>query len=203
MSVKPVKNRPYLYGLTGGIASGKSTASNFFIDKGVKVFDSDFYVKRLWVENESLIETVNKKYNINMETDSGKKELADIIFSDELEKIYINSLIHPLVFDAIEKWIEENINEKYLVIDMPLLFESSYENKVDKTIVIYTGRRNQITRLMKRDGLKRVDAEKRIKSQIDLKLKKSMASLVINNNSTIDKLYKKLELLYEVMENEN
>lgn len=203
MSVTNVKNRPYIYGLTGGIASGKSISATFFTDMGIKVFDSDKYVKTLWENNEQLIKKVKEEFNIDMLALDGKRKLANIIFNDDLKRAYLNSLIHPLVFNGIEEFIETNINEKFLIIDMPLLFESGYETKVDKTIVIYTTKSNQISRLMKRDNLTKSEAIKRIDSQLDLKAKKKMGHLIVNNVSTVEKLYDRLNLLYEVMKNEN
>lgn len=202
MSATTVKNKPIIYGLTGGIASGKTTAVNFFKEKGVKVFESDSYVRYLWQNNEDLINKVNAKYNINIKTDEGRKSLANIIFNSELDKAYINSLVHPFVFEGVSKFVKENINEKYVIVDMPLLFEVGYDIKVDKTILIYTTSRNQLSRLMKRDNLSKEDAKKRINSQINLKDKRSLSTYVINNTRTIDKLHDKLNLMYEVMNNE-
>jgi len=202
MSATTVKNKPIIYGLTGGIASGKTTAVNFFKEKGVKVFESDRYVRYLWKNNEDLINKVNAKYNINIKTDEGRKSLANIIFNSELDKAYINSLVHPFVFEGVSKFVKENINAKYVIVDMPLLFEVGYDIKVDKTILIYTTSRNQLSRLMKRDNLSKEDAKKRINSQINLKDKRSLSTYVINNSKTIDKLYDKLNLMYEVMNDE-
>ena len=202
MSATTVKNKPTIYGLTGGIASGKTTAVLFFKDKGVKVFESDSYVRHLWQNNETLIKKVNEKYNIDIKTDEGRKSLANIIFNSELDKAFINSLVHPFVFEGVSNFVNENINEKYIIVDMPLLFEVGYDIKVDKTILIYTTSRNQLTRLMKRDNLSKEDAKKRINSQINLKDKRSLSTYVINNTRTIDKLHDKLNLMYEVMNNE-
>lgn len=199
MSVQTVKNRPVVYGLTGGIASGKSTAVNFFKEKGVKIFDSDQYVKMLWDTNKELVNEVNSKYNIKMPSREGKKALANIIYNSDIDKAYINSLVHPLVFAGVDKFVEENIGEKFLIVDVPLLFETGFDQKVDKTILIYTSKKHQVNRLMKRDNLDKEEAVKRINSQITLKDKKNLSTFVINNTKTIDKLNDKLKLLYEVI----
>lgn len=203
MSAQIAKNKPFVYGLTGGIASGKSTAVNFFIEKGVKVFDSDAYVKSLWKENTELINIVNEKYNIDIKTPEGKKRLADIIFNDDFEKAFVNSLVHPYVFTKIDHFINENINEDFLIIDMPLLFEVGYDSRVDKTILIYTTPRQQLKRLMSRDNIEKDEAFKKIKAQLSIKDKRHMSNYIINNTKDIDRLYKKLELMYEVMKNES
>jgi len=201
--VKTVKNKPKIYGLTGGIASGKSVAAGVFESLNVKIFDSDFYVKKLWEENDELIKKVNEKYNIDITKRKGKDELSNIIFNNELDRFYINSLVHPLVFEGVEKFIKDNIKEPFIIIDMPLLFEVGYENKVDKTILIYTNKRNQINRLMKRDNISKKEALLKINSQIKLKDKRKMSHFVINNNKKIEDLKNKVKLLYEVLKNES
>jgi dephospho-CoA kinase len=203
MSVKHAKNKPFIYGLTGGIGSGKTTATNFFIKKNIKVFDSDLFVKHIWESNLELKKTIKDKYNIDISTISGKKELSNIIFSSISEKAYINSLIHPLVLDGILEFINLNSNEKFLVIDMPLLFEINYEKNVSKTILIYTSKKNQIKRIMKRDNLTKEEALNRINNQMSLKDKKKLADYVIVNNSSMDKYLEKLELLYGGMNDES
>lgn len=201
--MKTVKNKPKIYGLTGGIASGKSVAAGVFESLNVKIFDSDFYVKKLWEENDELIKKVNEKYNIDITKRKGKDELSNIIFNNELDRFYINSLVHPLVFEGVEKFIKDNIKEPFIIIDMPLLFEVGYENKVDKTILIYTNKRNQINRLMKRDNISKKEALLKINSQIKLKDKRKMSHFVINNNKKIEDLKNKVKLLYEVLKNES
>lgn len=201
--MKTVKNKPKIYGLTGGIASGKSVAAGVFESLNVKIFDSDFYVKKLWEENNELIKKVNEKYNIDITKRKGKDELSNIIFNNELDRFYINSLVHPLVFEGVEKFIKDNIKEPFIIIDMPLLFEVGYENKVDKTILIYTNKRNQINRLMKRDNISKKEALLKINSQIKLKDKRKMSHFVINNNKKIEDLKNKVKLLYEVLKNES
>lgn len=203
MSVKNVKNKQIIYGLTGGIASGKTTAINFFLSKDVLVFDSDKYVKYLWETNKNLKDEVKKRYNININTKEGKNKLAKIIFEDDFERFYINNLIHPLVFNGIKEFKEKNKNEPFLIIDMPLLFEVGFDREVDKTILIYTKRKNQIKRLMKRDSLTKKEAIKRIKAQIRLKDKVRLSNYVIKNNKDLKSFNVKLEEMYEVMVNES
>lgn len=201
--MKNVKNKPKIYGLTGGIASGKSITANFFIEHNIKVFDSDKYVKELYLNNSELINKVNTKYKIDINTLEGKTKLSNIIFNNELERMYLNSLIHPLVFQGIDEFIENNIKEDFLIIDMPLLFEVGYDKKVFKSILIYTSKKIQVKRLMNRDSLSKTNAMKRINSQLSLKDKKKMADYIIKNNKDKEDLYKQLESLIGVLKDES
>lgn len=203
MSAQTVKNRPTVYGLTGGIASGKTTAVNFFKEKAVKIFDSDKFVHKEWDNNYELINKIKEKYNIDMSKKEERKKLANIIFNSEVERAYVNSLVHPYVFEGIKKFIEDNENEKFVIIDVPLLFEVGFDVLTDKTILIYTHKRHQVKRIITRDNLTKKEALNRIESQINLKDKKTMATYVINNTGTLDNFKDKLEIMYGVMVNEN
>ncbi|VEU80388.1 dephospho-CoA kinase [Haploplasma axanthum] len=203
MSVNHVKNKPYIYGLTGGIATGKSTAINFFLKEGVKVFDSDLAVKKIWSENKQLVKHMDSKYCIDMNTKTGKSKLAKLLFDNKDIRNELNSLIHPLVFRMIDEWIIDNNNEKFLIIDMPLLFEVNYHNYINKSILIYLDKDKQIERLMNRDNLTKEESIKRINAQMDLEVKKNMADYIINNNKSHQDLEIELERLLKVMNNEN
>lgn len=202
--MKTVKDNKIILGLTGGIASGKSTAANFFKSRNILVFDSDLEVKRIWEENEKAITYVKDKYNIDIKTNIGKKALANLIFNDKKVIKDINDLIHPLVFESIDRFIKENSNEKVLIIDMPLLFETGYYKKVDLSVLIYVDLNTQIERLMKRDNLSKSDALTRINAQMSLEDKKALSNYIINNNKDdIKILEEKLEaLLSEVLKDE-
>ena len=120
-----------------------------------------------------------------------------------MERAYVNSLVHPYVFEGIKKFIEDNENEKFVIIDVPLLFEVGFDVLTDKTILIYTHKRHQVKRIITRDNLTKKEALNRIESQINLKDKKTMATYVINNTGTLDNFKDKLEIMYGVMVNEN
>lgn len=203
MSVLTVKNKPKIYGLTGGIASGKSSVANYLIDNGILVFDSDLAVKSIWQDNESLINHIKNKYDIDILSINGKKKLSKLLFSNKDIRNEIESLIHPIVFKMIDEWIEENKNEKFLIIDMPLLYEVSYHLKVDKTILVYANYENNLHRLMKRDKISEEDAKKKIDSQIPLRDKYKLADIIIDNNNSITSLKNKVDLLIKELEDES
>ena len=197
-----VKNKPLIIGLTGGIASGKSTATAFLKQEGFLVFDSDLAVKEIWQHNKQAIDYVKNKYDIEINTNLGKQQLAKLLFTNPSIQKDINNLIHPIVFEMIENWINNNINHKILIIDMPLLIESKYYLKVDQIILIYCDKDTQIKRLINRNNLTEEEALKRINAQLSLEEKKMYANYIINNNKTITYLYDELKAVMEEIKNE-
>lgn len=197
-----VKNKPLIIGLTGGIASGKSTATAFLKQEGFLVFDSDLAVKEIWQRNKQAIDYVKNKYDIEINTNLGKQQLAKLLFTNPSIQKDINNLIHPIVFEMIENWINNNINHKILIIDMPLLIESKYYLKVDQIILIYCDKDTQIKRLINRNNLTEEEALKRINAQLSLEEKKMYANYIINNNKTITYLYDELKAVMEEIKNE-
>ncbi|HHW79697.1 MAG TPA: dephospho-CoA kinase [Acholeplasmataceae bacterium] len=200
MSVINAKNKSKIIGLTGGIATGKTTVSNYLKGQGFLVFDSDETVSKLWKSNKSLQQYIKNKYQIDITKNSGKKALAELIFNNDEKKVEIELLIHPFVFKEMDEWIKANHNESILFLDIPLLFEISYQNKVDKTIVVYANLVNQINRLMKRNNLSKTEALSRINAQMNIEDKKLKANYILDNNSTLEVLYKQIdELIKELI----
>lgn len=101
MSVQIVKHKPYLIGLTGGIASGKTTAANLFKEKGIPVIDSDSIVKMLWQNDLDMVKEIEMTFGYKM-TNEGKKKLAQTIFQDDEKRMMLNRIIHPKVFQSLK-----------------------------------------------------------------------------------------------------
>jgi len=201
--VKTVRKRPKIYGLTGGIASGKSTAANFFIKNQIEVFDCDLMVKKMWEFDDKLKLFVFQKFNINIDENDDKLKIKKMIFEDENVRKKIEKFIHPQIFKLIDAWILKNQDEKFLIIDMPLLFETKYSEKVDKIILIYASLKNQIKRLMIRNLLTKTDAINRIKLQMPMDIKVLNSHYVIDNNGKFAELQIKLEKLLKELLDEN
>src|SRR5690554_2704818 len=136
MSLHHVKNKPYIIGLTDGIASGKSTASAYFKSKGIEVIDSDLIVKDLWKVNEEMIQKAESLFGFKINTIQDKKKVSQLIFTDKKLRIKLNDIVHPYVFHQIEQMIKTFHDQELIVIDMPLLFEVGYEKKCDITCLV-------------------------------------------------------------------
>jgi len=187
MSVQRVNTKPYLIGLTGGIASGKTTASRIFRECGLTVIDSDDIVKDLWKNDKKMVQIIESTFGYPMD-EIGKKRLAQAIFEDKVKRLALNSIVHPRVFNRIEIEKRKHKNEPILIIDMPLLIEVNYIPRVDQVILIYLDQETQKQRLMLRDHVSEEDAIKRMSSQMSLEDKKAYADVIIDNTKSIDDL---------------
>jgi len=174
-------------GITGGIASGKSSFSQILSEKGYYVIDADQIVKELYLEPKHLT-YVNQLLNLDV-NNQDKGLITQAIFTNSSLRQKLNQYLHPLVFAKIEKLI--NTSDKYfIIVQMPLLFETSYDQKVDLKVVIDTDLNNQLNRLMMRKNTNIKLAIEQINSQMSSEDKKLRADIVISNNETLKDLEK-------------
>jgi dephospho-CoA kinase len=189
-------------GLTGGIASGKSTVSAILIEKGITVIDADIEA-RLAVEKgeEAYHEIVSHFGESILQADGAidREKLGSIIFHDQEQRLKLNSIVHPAVRKRMLMKKEKALanKEQIIIMDIPLLFESKLTSMVDKTLLVYVDEEIQLERLMNRNQLSKSDALARIHSQMPLKDKLELADAVINNNGTIEETVKQLNVILE------
>jgi dephospho-CoA kinase len=177
----------YAIVLTGGIATGKSTVANYFLEDGFVVIDADKIAHEMLDRHQDkIVELFGAEYVKKGSVD--RKGLGTLIFSNKKEKLRLEKLLHPLIFEAIEKEAEEQdkLKKPYL-IDIPLFFETK-RYPIDKSIVVYTPRKIQLERLIKRDGSTKEEAQKRIDSQIDIDKKKQLGTYVVDNSYDLNHL---------------
>ena len=189
-----------IIGLTGGIASGKTTVSNFLKSKGYLVFDADNIAREISeleeIRDEIVLnfgkEMLDENFKIN------RKKLKSLIFQDRKKIQKLNEIIHPRVYKFYEKIrYSSDLKEKNIFFDVPLLFESGIDKFCDKTLLILANRETKIERIMKRDNIEKDLAEKIIDSQMTDEEKIKKADIVIENNSSIDDLIRKMERFCE------
>lgn len=189
MSVQIAKNKPYIIGLTGGIASGKSTAAAYFKSQNVKVIDSDEIVRSLWKENNEMVLKAESLFGFPIKNDADKEKIKKAMCEDKRLRLKLNEITHPFVFKEINKQLLTYENERMVVIDMPLLFEVSYDKKCDVTCLVYVAKEIQLMRLMSRDDMFEKDAKKLINCQLSLEHKKMKADVIFDNEGDLDYLY--------------
>ncbi|MGN1402572.1 MAG: dephospho-CoA kinase [Bacillus sp. (in: firmicutes)] len=189
-------------GITGGIASGKSTVSNMIKELGFTVIDADIAARKVVEPGEKAYEAIIEVFGeeICLEDKTINRELlGSIVFNNEEKRLLLNSIVHPAVREYMnrEKQTAFEKGAKVVFLDIPLLFESKLTYMVDKTLLVYVNRENQLVRLMQRNGLSEQAAEARINSQMPLDDKKAWADEVVDNNQGIDEtkyqLYRILE----------
>ncbi|MDR6122117.1 dephospho-CoA kinase [Bacillus sp. SLBN-46] len=184
-------------GLTGGIASGKSTVSTMFKEMNIPVVDADVEARLAVMKGEAayfqIIDTFGKDILLE-DGEIDRQKLGSIIFHQEEKRKLLNEIVHPEVRKRMMGQVEEaQLNgEEVIVLDIPLLFESKLTYMVEKTILVYVDYDIQLERLMKRNSLPIDDAKARIQSQMPLNEKMKLADAVINNNGSIEETKKQL-----------
>ncbi|MCY7713286.1 dephospho-CoA kinase [Bacillus altitudinis] len=185
-------------GLTGGIASGKSTVSQMIKEKGIRVVDADVIAKEAVSKGSAALHQIVQTFGEEVLLPNGelnRQQLGAIIFSDEEKRKQLNAIVHPEVRKEMLEQRDEGVsnNETFVVLDIPLLFESKLEGLVDRIIVVYTTPELQLSRLMNRNDLSEEEALNRIHSQQPLEEKCQKADRVIENTKDLAFIRKQLE----------
>ncbi|MCR3906584.1 MAG: dephospho-CoA kinase [Tenericutes bacterium] len=202
MSVQVVKNNPTLIGLTGGIGSGKTTASQYFKSLNIPVIDCDEIVQDLWKNNKQMKKEVESFFKFPVKTKEDRKKLGNVIFNNKQKREQLNMIVHPYVYQEVEKQKRILRDQKIIIIDMPLLIEVNYQRKVDYVVLIYVDFDTQVDRLVNRDQISKSEAVKRIRSQLSLNLKRQYADYILDNGKTKKELYHQIDLFIEEIQNE-
>jgi dephospho-CoA kinase len=184
-------------GLTGGIASGKSTVSNLFKEMDITVVDADVEARLAVMKGETAYLKILAEFGEDILLDNGeidRQKLGSIIFYHEERRQILNEIVHPEVRKRMRDQVEKAIknSEEVVVLDIPLLFESKLTNMVDKTLLVYVDDETQLKRLIERNNLSEADARARISSQMPLSDKIKLADAVIDNNGSIADTKKQL-----------
>ncbi len=188
-----------IIGLTGSIATGKSTVSKYLIKKGYKVVDADKITHELMKkDNINYLEIVNYFGNSILDKDDeiDRKKLANIVFSDKNKLNALNNLTHPNIFNKINETIEES-DEKIIFLDIALLIEfiknNSWNISLDEIWLVYVNKDIQLERLMKRNDFTEKEAKIRIKSQMDIDEKIKYADFILYNDKDLEYLYRQID----------
>lgn len=187
----------FVLGLTGCIATGKSTASNFFKNRSIPVVDADKGAREVMKPGHTAYKKVVKLFGETIVNDDGtidRKKLGSIVFNDQKKLSALNGIVHKDIYKWIQEQKDSYIREGHplIVLDIPLLYESGVDFGADEIMVVATDRITQIERLMKRDNLSKNDALSRILSQESIDSKVDKADVVIDNNGTLEDTYHQL-----------
>lgn len=177
----------YAVVLTGGIATGKSTVAEIFQDYGFVIIDADKIAHKMLDFHQSKIVKVFGEAYIQ-EGKVNRKALGTLIFGDEKEKKRLELLMHPLIYDEIERQAkEEDLKMKPYLVDIPLFYETN-RYPIKDAIVVYVPKEIQLERLMNRDSSTIEEAEERITSQLSIEEKKQKATHLIKNSGNLKEL---------------
>lgn len=192
-------------GLTGGIASGKSTVSNYLKTLGYHVLDSDVYARKVMEPNEEAYQNVVAHFGEEILTESGeinREKLGNIVFNDRNQLNKLNVLTHPVIKQRMFEDMNRLRENHHVFLDVPLLFENKRDEWCDVTITVYVTEEVQIRRLTVRNGLDKEAAKSRINSQMSLQKKRELSDFVFDNNQDKSFLYQQVDSFLEKLEND-
>ncbi|MCC4721563.1 dephospho-CoA kinase [Salinicoccus sp. RF5] len=186
----------YIIGLTGGIASGKSTASDYIRSKGYPVLDADTYAKKATAKGGPAYQGIIDHFGAELLQDDGeidRRKLGAIVFNDDGERKVLNQLVHPEVRRMMDEDKERLAESGHVFLDIPLLFENGLDRQCDITLTVYVDQETQIERLMERNGFSHSEALSRINSQMPLSEKRDRSDEVLDNSGSKNELYAQIE----------
>ena len=190
-----------IIGITGGIASGKSTVTNFLRKQGFQVVDADAVVHQLQKPGGRLFQALVQHFGQEIILENGELNrplLASFIFSNPEEREWSRITQGEIIREELATLRDQLVQiEAVFFMDIPLLFEQDYSAWFDETWLVYVERDVQVERLMKRDHLSKDEAEFRLAAQWPLEKKKGLASHVLNNNGNQDQLLTQVFSLLE------
>jgi dephospho-CoA kinase len=187
-------------GITGGLGAGKSIACRRLEEQGAIVFDADKVAKDIIVSEPEVREKLINEFGMDIIRDDviNTARLAAIAFSNEENQTGLNNIIHPHVIEQFEKLRESKKDwDGLLVMDAPLIFESGLDGHFDHTVLIYSKMKLRIGRAMRRGNLSREQILRRMELQMPEEDKRDLASIVIDNNGTVEQLLKEIDRLYQ------
>lgn len=181
-----------IIGLTGGIATGKSTVSNYLSSKyELPVLDADIYAREAVVKDSPILKDIFARFGFHLQLADGsldRSALGDLVFGNLEAKQWLESQIHPYVRDRFSQELTE-ITHNTVVLVIPLLFEANLTHLVTEIWVVSCDEEIQLVRLQQRNHLTLEQAQNRIASQLSLEEKVAQAHFVLYNNSTREYLY--------------
>jgi|AntRauTorcE11897_2_1112592.scaffolds.fasta_scaffold07809_3 dephospho-CoA kinase len=197
---KSTSNRALIIGLTGGIGSGKTAASDFFAELGVKVIDADVLARQALEPGSPLLNKVYQQLGQDLQKPDGNLDRAALrirIFNDDQQKIWLEQLIHPWVREHIIQAIDSFCGD-YLILSSPLLLESHQDQLVDRVLVVDLPEELQVERTCQRDNNQRDLVEKIMSNQLNRKDRLARADDILDNSQGLNELKKQVNYWHEI-----
>jgi dephospho-CoA kinase len=197
-----------IVGLTGGIATGKSTVTDMFRELGAYVVDADVWARRIVEPGSEALSEIVQAFGEDVLLPDGtlnRPKLGSLIFHNPDMRQQLNEITHPRVRAGMREETEEALRTEPLrpiLWDVPLLFEGETLLMVDKTLVVYVDEALQLARLMHRNHLSEEEAMARIRSQLSIEDKKGRADYVIDNRGTLEETREQVQRVWRTIEGE-
>ena len=175
-------------GLTGGIATGKTTVSNYLKELGYPVIDADVVARQVVEPGTKGLRMITDTFGEKVLTSDGqldRQQLAQLVFTSSEQLQQLNRILQPIIRERIQEPISTS-KDPVVVIDVPLLYEQHYEDLCDVVMVVSAQPQQQLERLMNRNHLTMDEAKNRVASQMPLSSKERLADVVIDNNGSVE-----------------
>ncbi len=187
-------------GLTGGIASGKSSVGHWLAQQGLPVFDADQFAREALEPGHNATNIVLQRYGASVQAAGtatiDRAALGRIVFQDPTERHWLEQLIHPIVRSRFDQALTLHAKTPAIVLMIPLLFEAGLEALCSEIWLVDCDESQQLKRLIARDGLSPEDAQARIAAQWPLSRKRELADVLIDNRGTKEKLREQLQAMF-------
>ena len=191
----------FIIGMTGGIGSGKSEALKIFESLNIKVIDLDNIAKEITDSSHQAIQEIKLVFGdaiFDKDNRLDRKKLREIIFSEKNQKINLEKILHPKILEEVMKRLNVLSNESYVVIDIPLLFETNqYTSLISRSLVIDCKVDDQIERVKKRDRIDTSVIQSIIEQQVGRNYRNERADDVVVNDGSIEKLEESIKALHK------
>jgi dephospho-CoA kinase len=192
-----------IMGLTGGIASGKSTVGRLLTLRGAKLVDADAVAREVVMPGEPALEAIASEFGqamLNPDGSLNRPALGRIVFQDDAALRKLESITHPAIRETMRERIRtyaEREPDALIVADVPLLYETKQEKLYEGIMVVYVPKETQLVRLMARNDLGREEAERRIALQMDIEEKRRRADWVIDNSGSLEETERQVEQFWK------
>lgn len=185
-------------GITGSIACGKSTVSDYLKEKGYTIIDAD-KLGHVALTSEDVKRRLSETFgaNILVNNEISREVLGKLVFGNDNNLKKLNNIIHPKIKELILKLQEEHENEDLVFLDIALLYEANFVDLVEKVAVVYVDKAVQLERLMTRNSFSKEEALKRMESQMSPQEKASLGDFVINNSYRKEDTFQQIDEILE------
>lgn len=190
----------FVVGLTGGIGSGKSEAARMFSELGVPVIDTDVIAHKLTGRGSPVLKNIIDQFGpeyLLSDNELNRQLLSQTIFANTEKRKCLENILHPEIKKSVEKEISNLNNNTYIIVVIPLLFETSFKDLVDKTLVVDSSESDQIARARKRDGKSLAEIQQIMQHQITRDERLKYADDILVNFGTLSELGISVKTLHE------
>jgi len=196
-------------GLTGGIATGKSTVSRMLRQRGAAIVDADQAARAVVMPGSEGIRKVREAFGDQVIAADGNLDraaLRNIVFQDEAARNKLNGILHPLIIEHMEEEVaryQQAEEERPVILDVPLLIEENLTELAELVVVVYLPEDLQLKRLMERDGISAAEARRRVGAQMPIEEKQPFADVLLDNTGSLADTERQVDALWRILVSKN